>query len=225
MTWWEELWSELGISGPHALAVVLSAVGIYLVFLVSVRLLGQRVLSAMSTFDVVVTVMLGAVAGRVILGHPPTFASGVVGLSTLFLLEVVFGSLGARDRWRRVLNAPARVLMTGGRVHEKALRRAHITRSELNGALRRAGVRSVSEVACVVHESGGGLSVLRRGVPIDPELLRDVAGAEDIPLEFLAAPEADGPGPHGAAPGGGLASGEGPSPDENPPRDEGKLAH
>lgn len=213
MTGWEELWSELGISGPHALAVVLSAVGIYLVFLVFVRLLGQRVLSAMSTFDVVITVMLGAVAGRVILGHPPTFASGVVGLSTLFLLEVVFGSLGARDRWRRVLNAPARVLMAGDRVDPKALRRAHITRSELNGALRRAGVRSVSEVACVVHESGGGLSVLRRGVPIDPELLWDVAGAEDIPAEFLAAPEAAERDPHGA------------SPDEGPSRDERKRAH
>ena len=129
----------------------------------------------MSTFDVVVTVMLGAVAGRVILGHPPTFASGVVGLSTLFLLEVLFGSLGARDRWRRVLNAPARVLMASDRLDQKAPRRAHITGSELNGALRRAGVRPVSEVACAVHEPGGGLSVLRRGVPIDPELLWDVA--------------------------------------------------
>ena len=195
MTGWDGLWAELGITLPHAVGVVLSAVGIYVVFLVFVRVLGQRVLNAMSTFDVVVTVMLGAVAGRVILGHPPTLASGVLGLATLFLLEAVFGELGSRPRLQRIFNAPARILMIGEEVDTQALRRAHITRSELHGALRRAGVRSCAEVACVVHEPGGGISGLRRGVPIDHVLLSDVAGAERIPEEFLA------PGATRAAPG------------------------
>ena len=185
MTGWDGLWAELGITLPHAVGVVLSAVGIYVVFLVFVRVLGQRVLNAMSTFDVVVTVMLGAVAGRVILGHPPTLASGVLGLATLFLLEAVFGQLGSRPRLQRLFNAPARILMIGDEVDEQGLRRAHITRSELHGALRRAGVRSFAEVACVVHEPGGGISVLRRGIPIDPHLLSEVAGAERIPEHFL----------------------------------------
>ncbi|MDO4917917.1 DUF421 domain-containing protein [Kocuria sp.] len=188
----ETLAAELGITLPHAVGVVLSAVGIYLVFLVFVRLLGQRVLSAMSTFDVVVSVMLGAVAGRVILGHPPTLMSGVLGLATLFLLEVAFGRLGARPRWQRLFNAPARLLMIGEDVQEEALRRAHITRAELNGALRRAGVRSYAEVACVLHEPSGGISVLRRGVPVDPRLLADVPGAERIPRQFLAPGASDG---------------------------------
>ena len=191
MTGWDGLWAELGITLPHAVGVVLSAVGIYVVFLVFVRLLGQRVLTAMSTFDVVVTVMLGAVAGRVILGHPPTLASGVLGLATLFLLEVVFGQLGTRPRLQRLFNAPARILMIGDEVDEQALRSSHITRSELHGALRRAGVRSYAEVACVLHEPGGGISVLRRGVPIDRHLLSDVAGAERIPEEFLAPEDTD----------------------------------
>ena len=188
MDGWNELGAELGITLPHALAVVLSAVGIYVAFLVFVRVLGQRVLAAMSTFDVVVTVMLGAVAGRVILGHPPTLVSGVLGLATLFLLEVVFGHLQGRSVWHRLLNAPAGLLMVGSEVDEAALKRAHIAPSELNGALRRAGVRSYSEVACVLLEPGGGLSVLRRGVPIDRELLAHVEGAHKIPEEFLAPP-------------------------------------
>ena len=187
----DALGTELGITPTHAVAVVLSAVGIYVAFLVFVRIFGQRVLTAMSTFDVVITVMLGAVAGRVILGHPPTLMSGVLGLATLFLLEVVFGHLGARSRWRRVFNSPTRLLMVGDRVDEHALRCAHITRPELNGALRRAGVRSYHEVACVVHEPGGGISVLRRGVPIDRRILHDVAGAEQIPAEFLREDEGD----------------------------------
>lgn len=183
----DQLFEELGITWPHAIAVVLSAVGIYVAFLLFVRIFGQRVLMAMSTFDVVVTVMLGSVAGRVILGHPPTLTSGILGLATLFILEAIFGQLRSSMRVHKLMNSPARLLMVGPDVQEQTLKRAHITIWELHGALRRAGVRSYEEIACVLHEPGGGISVLRRGVPIDPQLLTDVAGADRIPTEFLAA--------------------------------------
>ena len=68
--------ARLGVDAPGALAVVASAVGIYLAFLLMVRVLGQRVLSRLSTFDAVVVVMLGAVAGRAVLGDTPTLAAG-----------------------------------------------------------------------------------------------------------------------------------------------------
>lgn len=182
----DQLFEELGITGPHAIAVVLSAVGIYVAFLLFVRIFGQRVLMAMSTFDVVVTVMLGSVAGRVILGHPPTLTSGILGLATLFILEAVFGQLRSSMRVHKLMNSPARLLMIGPDIQEKTLKRSHITIWELHGALRRAGIRSYQEIACVLHEPGGGISVLRRGVPIDPHLLTDVAEADRIPAEFLA---------------------------------------
>ncbi|MEX5273892.1 DUF421 domain-containing protein [Kocuria sp. CPCC 205235] len=182
----DQLFEELGITWPHAIAVVLSAVGIYVAFLLFVRIFGQRVLMAMSTFDVVVTVMLGSVAGRVILGHPPTLTSGILGLATLFILEAVFGQLRSSMRVHKLMNSPARLLMIGQDIQEKTLKRSHITIWELHGALRRAGIRSYQEIACVLHEPGGGISVLRRGVPIDPRLLTDVAGADHIPDEFLA---------------------------------------
>lgn len=182
----DQLIEELGITGAHALAVVLSAVGIYLAFLLFVRIFGQRVLMAMSTFDVVVTVMLGSVAGRVILGHPPTLTSGILGLATLFVLEAGFGQLRSSLRVQRLMNSPARLLMIGPQIQDKWLKRSHITLGELHGALRKAGIRSYDEIACVLQEPGGGISVLRRGVPIDPQLLADVAGADRIPAEFLA---------------------------------------
>ena len=185
----DQLIEELGITWPHAIAVVASAVGIYVAFLLFVRIFGQRVLMAMSTFDVVVTVMLGSVAGRVILGHPPTLTSGILGLATLFLLEAVFGQLRSSMRVHKLMNSPARLLMIGAEIQEATLKRSHITLWELHGALRRAGIRSYREIACVLHEPGGGISVLRRGIPIDPHLLTDVAGADRIPAEFLAAEE------------------------------------
>ena len=46
--------------------VIVSAIGVYLAFLVLVRLFGARVLTAWSTFDAVVIIMFGAVAGRAV---------------------------------------------------------------------------------------------------------------------------------------------------------------
>jgi hypothetical protein len=42
---------QLGISWVDALAVVVSAVGVYVAFLVLVRIVGQRALAALSSFD------------------------------------------------------------------------------------------------------------------------------------------------------------------------------
>lgn len=172
--------ARLGVDAPGALAVVASAVGIYLAFLLMVRVLGQRVLSRLSTFDAVVVVMLGAVAGRAVLGDTPTLAAGVLGLGTLFALEAGFGRLRAGIRVSALMNNRAVLLMAGERVH--------VVESELFGALRGAGVRSPDEVACVVFEAAGTISVLRRGTPVDPRLLEGVRDAHLVPADLLREP-------------------------------------
>src|SRR5699024_7012542 len=51
-----------------------------------------------------------------------------------------------------------------------------------NGAkLRSAGIRNRDEVACVLLESRGQISVIRRGAPIAGEMLPGAIGAERVP--------------------------------------------
>ncbi len=185
---WTAVGERLGLTLEQGIAVVISAVGIYLVFLLLIRLFGQRVLSGLGTFDIVVTVMLGAVAGRVILGHPPTLSAGALGLVTLFLLEATLGHIRGTLRGARLLTSEPVVLMVGDRELPEAMHRTHVTDLELHAALRRAGIRTRSEVACVIMEPTGALSVLRRGIPIDPDLLRGVRHAELIPQELIHDP-------------------------------------
>lgn len=67
--------AELGITWTRAAAVVVSAVVIYLALIVYVRVVGQRSLAAMSSFDFGVAVALGAVIGRTVLLIEPTLLS------------------------------------------------------------------------------------------------------------------------------------------------------
>lgn len=177
--WTQALLEHLGIELWRIPVVVLSAVGIYVVFLVLVRIFGVRVLSGWSGFDVVVVIMLGSVAGRVIIGHPPTLAAGAIGLSTLLALEAAFGAFQQATGVRGLSSRP-RVIMAHGRFDDAAMRRTHLTAAEVHGALRRAGLSDRAEAQCVILEASGGLSVIREGRPIDPEMLTGVIGAEQV---------------------------------------------
>ena len=182
---WADVGDRLWITPSHAMVVVLSTAGIYLVFLVLVRLFGARVLSGMGTFDVVVAITIGAVAGRLILGDPPSLTAGVIGLACLFVLEALLGEARRTTRGNRIVNAGAVVVMAGEEILTENLRAAHVTNAELRAALRQAGVRGRDEVACAVFESTGKISVLPRGRPINPRLLVGVRDADRIPEELV----------------------------------------
>lgn len=63
------------------------------------------------------------------------------------------------------------------------LAHAHVDPAEVLTRLRTAVVRHLGEVACVILESSGQISVIRRGAPLDEELLAGVVGAQRVPWE------------------------------------------
>lgn len=177
--WAHALQTSLGIEPWRIPIVMLSAVGIYLCFLVLVRIFGTRVLSGWNAFDAVVVIMFGAVAGRVIIGHPPTLAAGVVGLATLMLMEAIFGAMQSVTGFRGFNTKPT-LLMAHGKFVTRNLRRTHLSRGEVYAALRQKGIAHPEQVQCVILEASGGLSIIGQGEKVSPELLADVRGAAHL---------------------------------------------
>ncbi len=130
---------RLGITWTDAATVVVSTIGIYLGFLVLIKLVGQRAVASMSSFDFAAAIALGAVMGRTVAGYTPTLAA----------------------------------------LHHN-LRRAQIAEDELREKLRLAGIHRYADVAAVILERAGGISVLRQGERLAPQMLEDVRGAEAV---------------------------------------------
>ena len=168
----------IGIEPWRIPIVIASAVGIYVFFLLLVRFFGVRVLGSFSSFDAVVIIMFGAVAGRVIIGHPPTLAAGAIGLATLMVLEAIFGAAQDLRGARRTLSAPPVVIFAHGNPIPEAMQREHISIANLHSAIRSAGIAHTKDVQCVIREPTGALSVIKSGQAISDELLEDVEGAE-----------------------------------------------
>lgn len=180
------MYDLLWISPLEAVAVAIATAGMYLAMVVLVRLLGQRVLSGMSSFDLVAVIAFGSIIGRAALGEIPVLGGGLVALLTLVVVQ---GSLGiARKRgWLQhaMVNSPV-LLMAGSRVIEEHMHRCHVLPGELQSRLRLAGVSRYEQVAAVVFEPSGTISVLRRGEPVDPLLLSGVVGAGLVPEDLLS---------------------------------------
>jgi uncharacterized membrane protein YcaP (DUF421 family) len=176
----EQLRDTLGIELWRIPIVVVTAIAIYLVFLLLIRVFGARVLSGLTGFDVVVGIMLGAVAGRVIIGEPPTLTAGVLGLITLLSCEAAFGLVRKNISFRQAVNAQPTVVLAHGRPQEDLMRKTHVSDEDLMSCLRRSGITDPLDVQCIVLEPSGAMSVLRYGSPIDAALLRGVLGADRV---------------------------------------------
>lgn len=182
------MWDQYGLDWGDALRVVLSAAALYIFVLVLIRTLGQRAMANLSSFDFAAVVAIGAVVGRAILGYTPTLAAGGLALATLLTLQALTGQLRKFPRGRATINNKAYLLMAGSELIISNLRRTHVSENEVVEKLRLSGIRSRDEVACVILEVTGQISVLRAGIAIERDLLDNVKSAELIPDHLLADP-------------------------------------
>lgn len=168
------MWTALGVSPSEALAVVVSALGIAAAFLLLLRVLGQRSVARMSTFDVAVLLVLGSVGGRVITGYTPTLTAGLIALATLTVLRWIADKLARTRVGAFVVRDRPILLVSGERILAENLGKARISEAELWETLRTGGVRNLTEIAAVVLEGTGAVSIIRRGADLDPRLLHGI---------------------------------------------------
>src|SRR6476661_4208869 len=124
------MFDELTTTPSTALQVVVATVVVYLVFLVLVRLAGQRTLTTLSVPDLACVMALGAIVGRTALLAVPTLATGVVALVTLLLMQRLMSLLGRRTGVGRWLHPEPLVLVRRGRLLADNLRRARVSDDE-----------------------------------------------------------------------------------------------
>lgn len=169
-----------GISGQEAATVALTAIGLYILFVAVVAVLGQRVLSSMSSLDVIVVITMGAVLGRAILGISTDLLGGAIAMLTLLAIQALFAQLRRWEPTERLFRRRPVALVVNGVLHSENLKRSHVEPLDVWARMRVAGVSNPDQVALMVLESTGLVSVIRAGEPIDRRLLTGVRGVEDM---------------------------------------------
>lgn len=174
----------LSISPTGALSVVVSTTVMYFLFLLVSRITSHRILTGMSSFDLAAALVFGAVVGRTTLGPVPTLAAGIIAFLTLIFLQLTVGKMAHTHAGYRIFSNQPILLVAAGDIVEKNLKRTHLNEFELRMKLRGAGVTSMRDIAAVILEPSGSLSILRQG-PISAKMLSGVEGAHFLPDSLI----------------------------------------
>lgn len=125
------------------------------------RISGNRTLSKMNSFDLVVTVAFGSTLSTILVSKDVSLAVGLAALALLIVLQLVITWCSVRFGFVNdlVTTAPT-VLLLDGRLRTDALKRVRVTRDEVMAAVRQQGQGSLDNIDAVILESDGSLSVI-----------------------------------------------------------------
>jgi uncharacterized membrane protein YcaP (DUF421 family) len=125
------------------------------------RLTGKRTLSQLNAFDFIVTVALGSTLATILLSEDVSWTEGMVAFGLLAGLQLLVALLSSIwPRLRSVFTSSPVLLVEHGEYRDEAIRRNRLTRSEVRQAIRSSGSGDVSQVAALVLETNGTLSVI-----------------------------------------------------------------
>jgi uncharacterized membrane protein YcaP (DUF421 family) len=141
------------------------AVVVFTLVLIVVRVAGRRSFGRRTSFDLVVAILLGAVASRGIVGASPFAATMAACFVIACLHRATAWLVLSAPLADRLLNGPPRILYRHGELQPREMRRALISREDLLEGCRLAGARDLSAFAEIRLERSGRLSFIRNDQP------------------------------------------------------------
>lgn len=143
---------------------VVRAAAVYAFLLMVFRVSGRRTLAQVTTFDLVLVLVIGDAAQNALVGTDDAVLTGVIAVSTLVLLDV--GLAAAKFRWPgvdAVFDGLPIPLVVGGRVLSSRLEAERVTRDDLLTAARESrGVLRFDDIETAVLEQDGAISITAR---------------------------------------------------------------
>ena len=151
---WFDDWSDI-------VRVLIVGTAAYVGLVALLRISGKRTLAKLNAFDLVVTVAFGSTLATILLSSDVSYAEGVTALVLLAVLQFVAAMISSRLRLgRAVITARPTLLLRDGVILDEVLHEQRISADEIRQAVRASGAGSLADIAAVVLETDGSLSVI-----------------------------------------------------------------
>ncbi|PPK87141.1 uncharacterized protein DUF421 [Neolewinella xylanilytica] len=159
------------------LKTIASAIAIFVIIIIYVRIAGLRTFAKMSSFDFASTIAIGTILASTLMNTDSSLLKGAVALGTILGFQQMYTALKIRSKAfaDAAENDPV-LLMDGSTILYDNLHRTNVSQSDLMAKLREANVLRMSQVMAVVLETTGDISVLHQegSEPLDDILLEGV---------------------------------------------------
>ena len=162
----------------------------FIVLLVLARLMGKKQVSQLTFFHYVTGITIGSIAGDIVSESGAHFLNGLISMIWWALLTLLMSFIALKSQKMRVIldDEPA-IVMHGGKLLEKSMKKSRLTINDLNMMLREQGIFSIKDVDYAVFETSGNLSVLKKAGQ-EPATKKDVNAPAPqpkyIPMEIIS---------------------------------------
>lgn len=165
------------------LTSVLSAVALFLI----AKVMGHKQMSQLDFFDYITGITIGSVAAELAteLEEPwkPLIAMIIYGVITVALTLVT----SKMPRMRKFINGTPTIIMNGGKIYRKNMKKAKMDLSEFMVMCRQEGYFNLNDIQCAIFEYNGRLTVLPKATkrPLNPTDMNIVPPPETINTEVI----------------------------------------
>jgi uncharacterized membrane protein YcaP (DUF421 family) len=155
-------WGTPGHAVPSS---VLRAAILYFFVLGVVRLAGKRTMAELTTFDLVVLLIMSEAIQPALVAEDSRITSAMLIVMTLVAIDALLGLLKDKSpKAAKVLDDIPSVLVHDGVLNDAAMTRERVDRDDIMEAARRQlGLETIDQVRFAILERTGGISIIPWG--------------------------------------------------------------
>jgi len=141
---------------------VIRGLVVYLVLLLIFRLSGKRSLAQVTTFDLVLTLIISECVQQALIADDQSMTQGLLLVLTLVGVDILLSVLKQRSpALQRVLEGLPLVIVENGKLRQSHMERERIDEADILQAARlHQGLRALDQIDHAVVEASGGISVI-----------------------------------------------------------------
>ena len=141
---------------------VIRGLVVYLVVLLVFRLSGKRSLAQVTTFDLVLTLIISECVQQALIGDDNSMTNAMLLVFTLIGLDILLSVLKQRSpALQRILEGLPLVVVENGALQRSRMERERVDEADILQAARlHHGLRSLDDIDHAVVEASGGISVI-----------------------------------------------------------------
>lgn len=134
---------------------------LYLIVVITMRLMGKRQIGELQPYEFVITIMISDLASLPMQDPRLPLLQGIIPILTLLFLKTILTQIGLKfQSTRKLVDGDPSILVYKGKINYPALKKQQVNIDELLEELRLANIFNLDEVQYAILENDGQLSVL-----------------------------------------------------------------
>lgn len=161
---------------------------IYFFVIIAVRLMGKRQVGELKPHELVITILLSAIAVIPLEENSMPLANCLVPIMLFISMEILVAALSMKSlKFRNLIQGRPIFIIRKGKLDQKKLRELRFTVDDIVDALRRKDIFDLSEVEDAVIETNGSISVLPKAEckPLTPNDVNISVEEKGMPITIV----------------------------------------